>query len=42
MRSVRRFAGLVPEPGLTLRQADGCAGGARAIMGCVRRSRSLH
>ena len=27
---------------LTLRQADGCAGGVRAIVGLARRSRSLH
>ena len=33
MGGVRRLAGLVFGPGLTRRQADGCAGGARAIEG---------
>jgi len=41
MSGARRCAELVLGPGLTLRQADGCAGRARAIVGCVRRSRSL-
>ena len=36
------FGELVLGRGLTLRQADGCAGGARAIVGIARRSRSLH
>jgi len=30
-----RWVGLVRGTGLTLRQADGCAGGARAIVGWV-------
>ena len=35
MGSGSRFVGLVLGRGLTLRQADGCAGGARAIVGWV-------
>ena len=35
MGGVRRCVGLVLGPGLTLCQADGCAGGARAIGGGV-------
>jgi len=41
MGSIRGLAGLVRGPGLTLRQADGCAGRDRTIVGCVGRSRSL-
>lgn len=40
MGSVRRFAGLVLGLCLTLVAVDGCAGWARAIGGCVRRSRN--
>ena len=35
MCGARRFVGLRLGPCLTLRQADGCAGGDRAIVGWV-------
>lgn len=39
---ISRLAGRLLGQGLTLRQADGCAGGACATAGCARRSCTLH